>query len=86
MAETKTLQTLDLYMASFLAFHGIEPSLETVNGKIAFVFSADDSVYNLIYEYNEGAMVEAIRFALVMRYLESQIESLRNKTGLWDWD
>lgn len=85
MAERKTLQTLDLYMASFLVFHGIEPSLENINGKVVFAFPASDSVYKLMAKYN-GTMVNAAGFALVVRNLESQMKSIRNKTGLWDWD
>jgi len=85
MAERKTLRTLDLYMASFLAFHGIEPSLENIKGKIVFVFPDNDNVCKLMAKYN-CAMVDTARFALVVRNLESQMKSIRNETGLWDWD
>jgi hypothetical protein len=77
MAETKIFQTLDLYLASFLAFHGIEPSLETVNGKVIFVFPANDSLYRLIAQYNADAEVPSSSFVTVIKMLRGQMLSMR---------
>lgn len=77
MAETKTLQTLDLYMASFLAFHGIEPSLETVNGRVIFIFPVNDSVYKLIAKYNANEKTPVADFVTSVKMLRGKMLSLR---------
>lgn len=79
MAETKTLQTLDLYMAGYLAFHGIEPSLENNSGKIVFVFQADDSLYQLITKYNSNERVPVVDFVTSVKMLRGKMLSMRGQ-------
>ena len=79
MAETKTLQTLDLYMASFLAFHGIEPSLEIVNGKVIFVFPVTDSLYRLITKYNFDEETPVNSFVTTVKMLRGRMLSMRGQ-------
>ena len=79
MAETKTLQTLDLYMASFLAFHGINPSLEVANGKVIFVFPATDGLYGLITKYNFDENIPVNSFVTSVKMLRGKMLSMRGQ-------
>ena len=78
--------TLDAYQSSFLTLRGFNPIFIKQSDRAVFAFSASEALYQAIAQYNSGAMVEAIRFASVAKYLESQIASTGNKIGLWDWD
>lgn len=77
--------TLDAYQAGFLTLRSFVPKFIEQGNKVVFAFDASDSLYQAITEYNAGAMVEAERFALVIKNLES-LASIKNKIGLWDWD
>lgn len=82
----KVFTTLDAYLSGYLALKGFIPKLINQGDKVVFSFDASDELYKAIAEYNSGAMVEAIRFALVVEDLKSQVFLLKDKTGLWDWD
>jgi len=77
MAKTKVFQTLDLYTASFLAFHGLEPSLETINGKVVFVFPATDSLYVLLSRYSADEPTPVNSFVTTVKKLRGQMLSMR---------
>lgn len=77
--------TLDVYQAGFLTLRSFIPKLIEQWDKVVFAFDASESLYQAITEYNAGAMVEAERFALVIKNLEN-FASIKNKIGLWDWD
>lgn len=79
MAEAKTIQTLDLYLSSFLLFHKIEPQLEKINGKVIFVFPATDSAYRLIAKYNANESVRVIDFVTTVKMLRGQMLSMRGQ-------
>lgn len=82
----KVYTTLDAYQAGFLTLRGFNSKIIRHKDKFVFAFSASNALYQTIAEYKSGAMVEAVRFAFVVKNAESQILSARNKTGLWDWD
>jgi hypothetical protein len=71
--------TLDSFVSGFLATQGFQPSLISQNGnkKIAFSFPATPELYKALNEYNNGALIEASRFALTVKSLKSQIFSMK---------
>lgn len=75
----KTFQTLDLYLASFIAFHGIQPSLLCVNGKVVFSFDANDGLYRLIAKYNGDENVPVNSFVTTVKMLRGQMLSMREQ-------
>ncbi len=77
MVERKTFQTLDIYLASFLAFHGLQPSFDNVNGKIAFSFAATDDFYKLLERYNSDEYVPVNSFVTVVKMLRGRMLSMR---------
>lgn len=74
-AETYT--TLDAYQAGWLTLKGHSPKLINQNGKVVFVFILTDTLLKDLADYNNGAVVEASRFAFAVKTLKSQIDSLR---------
>ena len=46
--------------------------------KVVFYFDATDELYQAINDYNSGTTIEAVRFALAIKNLKSQIQSARN--------
>jgi hypothetical protein len=79
MAEKKTFQTLDLYLASFLAFHGIPPSFETITGKVVFVFPCNDDLYRLIAKFSADDPVPCNSFATTVKMLRGRMLSMRGQ-------
>ena len=71
--------TLDAFVSGFLVTQGFQPSLIPQNGnkKIAFAFPATPELYKALNEYNNGALIEASRFALTVKSLKSQIFSMK---------
>lgn len=71
--------TLDSFVSGFLVTRGFQPSLIPQNGnrKIAFSFPASPDLYKALNDYNNGALIEASRFALTVKALKSQIFSMR---------
>jgi hypothetical protein len=74
---TKIYTTLDSYQAGFLSLKGHIPELREQNGKVIFVFTHSDALLKSLLDYNNGAMVEASRFAFSIKALKSQIHSMR---------
>jgi hypothetical protein len=73
----KIYTTLDAYLAGFLTLRHHFPNLVQQGNKIVFSFSGTDALYQDIQEYNAGAIVEALRLAMAIKTLKSQIHSLR---------
>ncbi len=82
----KVFTSLDSYLSGYLTLNGFIPKLINQGEKVVFSFDASDELHKTIAEYNLGAKVEAVRFALIVEDLKSQVFLLKNKTGLWDWD
>lgn len=71
--------TLDSYQAGFLVIKGFRPSLRKsgASQKIVYEFQASEDLYDTLAEYHNGAIVEALQFALSVKTLKSQIFSMR---------
>lgn len=75
--QSKVYTTLDSYQAGFLSLRKHTPELIEQNGKIVFSFPLADALLKDLADYNNGAMVEASRFASAIKTLKSQIHSMR---------
>lgn len=73
----KVYTTLDAYQAGFLTLRGHTPDFIEQGNKIVFVFSTSEKLLKDLTDYNSGAMVEALRLAVAVKSLKSQIHSLR---------
>jgi len=82
----KVFTSLDAYLSGYLTLKEFTPKLINQGDKVIFSFNASDELYNAISEYNSGALIEGVRFALIVEDLKSQVFLLKNNTGLWDWD
>jgi hypothetical protein len=73
MAETQTIDLLDIYLSSFISLHGIEPKLESRNGKVVFIFEADDRVYKLMNLFNGNVDVPIADFVITVKTLRGKM-------------
>ena len=80
MAETRTIDLLDIYVSSFLSLHGVEPKLETRNGKVVFTFEANDHVYELMNLFNGNVNVPVADFVTTVKTLRGKM--LTAKEGI----
>lgn len=71
--------TLDSYIAGYLVLKGFKPALISQdNGhKVVFAFQDTDSLQQSIHDYQNGAKIEALRLAMAVKSLKSQIFSMR---------
>jgi Domain of unknown function (DUF5659) len=80
--SAKTLSLRDVQIAAFLAFHGIQPQLEILDGsnRVVFVFPATDDVRSIINLYNSDAPIKIPLFSYMekLKLLRSQMLTLRN--------
>jgi hypothetical protein len=76
--------TLDSYLAGWLVSKKHTPQLIEQGNKIVFYFNASDELFQDLDEYNAGAMIEASRFAFLIKGLKSRIHSLRKKKGSYE--
>jgi hypothetical protein len=79
--KTRFYSTLDSYVAAYLVLRGHRPNLIDQGQKVVFAFSENDALYNALADYNSGAIVEALKFAFIIKQLKSQIFSRRDKDG-----
>lgn len=79
--EEKVYTTLDAYQAGFLTLKGHPPKYFEQGDKVVFLFEVDKDFYKDLTAYNSGEMVEASRFAMVIKGLKTQIHSLRMNKG-----
>ena len=78
MAECNTFQTLDLYLSSFLSLSGVSTTLEVNNnGKVIFVFPANDDLYRLMANYNNNVNIPVTDFVTSIKTLRGQMLSMR---------
>lgn len=78
-AEQKTLQTLDLYLSAYLSLCGILPKLEINNGRVVFVFTANDDLYRLMANYNSNVNVPVTDFVTTIKALRGQMLTMRGQ-------
>jgi hypothetical protein len=81
MAERRTINLLDIYVSSFLLLHGIEPGLETRNGKVVFVFEAEDQVYKLMNQFNGNVDVPVADFVTTVKTLRGKMLTAKEGMG-----
>jgi hypothetical protein len=77
----KIYTTLDAYQAGFLTLKGHPPKFIEQGDKIVFLFEADEGFYKDLNTYNAGEMVEASRFAMVIKGLKTKIHSMKMNNG-----
>jgi DUF4097 and DUF4098 domain-containing protein YvlB len=77
MAGTRTIYLLDIYVSSFLSLHGLEPRLETKNGKVVFTFEANDRVYKLMNAYNGNVNVPVADFVTTVKTLRGKMLTVK---------
>jgi len=76
---SKTFETLDIYLSSYLSLKGIQPSLELKSGRVVFVFAATDQLHLLMREYNSNPSVPLLQFITEAKALRGQMLSLRGR-------
>ena len=74
---SKVFSTLDIYLASFLSLHNLEPILEDRNGKIIFIFIASDDLYQLINQFNSNEFVPVNDFITRVKTLRGKMLTAR---------
>jgi len=77
MAEKKIFSSLDIYIASFLNLNGLEPSLETRNGKVIFTFEVTDKLYRLMNLYNSNENVPVADFVTTVKTLRGKMLTIK---------
>ena len=77
----KVYTTLDAYQAGFLNLKGHLPKFFEQGEKIVFLFETNDAFYKDLADYQDGALVEASRFAVAVKNLKTQTHSLRMNKG-----
>jgi len=77
--ENRFFTTLDAYQAGFLTLKGHTPELTKSSQKIIFNFQQTDKLATDLGEYFNGAMVDAMRFALAVKQLKTQIFSKKEE-------
>lgn len=75
--KRKTFSTMDLYIAAYLSLHGIEPALENRNGKVIFAFTANDTLYRLMNDFNSNEPVEVVDYTTAIKTLRGKMLSLK---------
>lgn len=68
---------LDIYLTSFLSYHGISPQFTKQGSRVVFEFPATDEVNQLTRAYNENPSVRVLDFVHHLRRIRSQMLSAR---------
>lgn len=72
------LPILDIYLASFLALKGHYPEFEREGSRVIFVFPSNDTIYQLIKQYNENFSVSILDYVSILRRLRSQMLGMKS--------
>ena len=75
--EQRFFTTLDIYLAGFLALHGISPTLEVKNGRVIFTFPAGDQLYRLMDLYNSNTNVAIADFVTTVKTLRGKMLTVK---------
>jgi len=79
MTKEKIFETLDIYLSSFLALHGIQPKLEVQNGRVTFSFTVSDELYRLTQLFNSNEPVPVADFVTQVKSLRGQMLTMRGQ-------
>ena len=77
--KQKNFTTLDLYLSAFLESNGIQPNLETNNGRVVFSFPQSEELYKLISAYNSNESVPIADYIYVLKNLKGRMLSKRGE-------
>jgi hypothetical protein len=77
MAKRKVFGTLDIYIVSFLALHGVEATLKVQNGKVVFEFDPTDNLYQILNRYNSNENVPVADFVTSVKTCRGKMLSLK---------
>jgi len=72
--------TLDVFLSGFLLLRGIQPLLQSKEGRITFYFAVNDDLFRLIRDFNGNALVPVAQYATAVKALRGQMLSMRNQT------
>ncbi len=75
----KIFSTLDLYLASFLSLHNVEPKLEFQGNRVVFTFTVTDELYKLSSSFNANVSVPVTDFVQRVKELRSHMITIRNE-------
>ncbi len=75
--KLKKFQTLDLYLAAWLAMNGHSPTYARQGTRIVFEFPATDEVYKIAASYNGNPDIALLDFVSEVRKVRAQMLSAR---------
>jgi hypothetical protein len=79
MAKDRRFSTVDINLSSFLELNGLQASLELNNGKVIFVFPANDTLYKFLEDYNSNSLVPVGDFVTRLKILRGQMLTMRGQ-------
>lgn len=79
MATESTFSTLNIYLASFLSFHGCEPAPEVRDRNVVFRFQASEDMYNLLSLYNSNNHVPLADLVIINKALRGRMLTLKEQ-------
>ena len=68
---------LDIHLASYLSFHGIEPEFTKQGTRVVFEFPDTKETNDLIRNYNENPFVQVLDFVHHLRKTRSMMLAAR---------
>lgn len=87
MRENGHFRTMDAYVSAYLTMKGFNHGLVNDGpNKYTFLFDASPDLYEEITNYNNGANVEASRFASTIKLLKGEIFSMRKDKESDRWN
>ncbi len=78
MQTEKTFKTLDLYFAAFLSLQGIQPQLQSINGRVTFAFTVSDDFCRPSDLFNGNEPIPVASFITAVKTLRGQMLTLKN--------
>lgn len=77
MERERRFSTVDINLSSFLELNGLQARLEINNGKVIFIFSANDNLYKFLEAYNSNSLVPVGDFVTRLKILRGQMLTMR---------
>lgn len=78
----KVTELSDVYLASFVSvFLNIQPELKVHNKRTLFCFPAYDELYKAMNAYNNGATLNALEYAQMIKRLRAEMLMRRKMEG-----
>lgn len=76
--DQKPFRTGDVYLSTYLSLKLTAPDMVLDRGRVLFTFAKSDDLYQMVYSFNSGTLVDVREYTEALKALKASMYSLKS--------